>query len=262
MLASVRERIEPQAGGAVALSAVLVAYGNLVSLAPSDVRVRFLIFTNFGLLAAVLWVALRWGGLSIGALGLNRRALLPSAAWGIGVGAALALVPVVFILVAPFVTGEPIEYGEVTTSSTGEMIRRLTFTTLVRTALFEELAFRGVLYAYFLRAFASSAAHDATGGPPGALVPGRRAADGGAILWTSFVFALWHVVISSRSVVESNVVDMMWLVPPAVIVSLAGTFIGGLVFAWLRWRTDSVAGPVFVHWLTVALMSLAAWLRA
>lgn len=262
MLASLRKRIGPQAGGAVALSVILIAYGNLVSLSPSDVRVRFLVFTNLALLALILWVALRRSGLGYDILGLNRKALLRSSAWGIAIGALLALPPVALIVVVPFVTGEPIEYGDINTFSGREMAQRLAFTTLVRTALFEEIAFRGVLYAYFLRAFAPSAAHVPASSPPRTLVPERGTADGRAILWTSLVFALWHIVISSRTVAEGNVVDSPWLVPPAVLFSLAGTFLGGLVFAWLRWRSGSVAGPFFVHWLTVALMSLAAWLRA
>ena len=262
MLASLRERIRPEARGAVALSIVLVAYGNLTSLPPHDLRLRFLLFTNLALLAVILWVALRRSRLSLESLGLTRRSLLRSSALGIAIAAALALPPVVLIVIAPFVTGEPVEYGNITTFSAREMAVRLGFTTLVRTALFEELAFRGVLYAYFLKAFGSAAAHVSASGPPGALVPDRRSADGRTILWTSFVFALWHVVISTRTVVESDIVDSVWLVPPAAVISIAGTFIGGLVFAWLRWRTGGVAGPFFVHWLTVGIMSLAAWLRA
>lgn len=256
MLACLRERIRPEARGAVALSIVLVAYGNLTSLPPHDIRLRFLLFTNLALLAVLLWVALRRSRLSQESLGLTRRSLLRSSALGIAIAVALALPPVVLIVVAPFVTGEPVEYGDITTFSAREMAVRLGFTTLVRTALLEELAFRGVLYAYFLKAFGSSS------GPPGTLVPDRRSADGRTILWTSLVFAIWHTVISTRTVIESDVVDGIWLVPPAIVISIAGTFIGGLVFAWLRWRTGGVAGPFFVHWLTVAIMSLAAWLRA
>ncbi len=262
MLSSVQERIRPQARGAVALSVVLVAYGNLVSLPPDNIRLRFLLFTNLALLAVILWVALRPSGLSYEALGLKGVSLLRSSAWGIVIGVALALPPVVLLVVAPFVTGEPVEYGDISTFSGTEMAIRLAFTTLVRTALFEELAFRGALYAYFLRAFASSPAEIPASESRRALVPGTRTADGRAILWTSLVFGLWHVVISTRTVLDSNVVETLWLVPLAVLFSLLGTVLGGLVFAWLRWRTGSVAGPFFVHWLTVALMSLAAWLRA
>jgi membrane protease YdiL (CAAX protease family) len=260
MLASLESRVGRWGRGAVALSVVLVAYGNLVAIPPSDIRVRFLLFTNLALLAAMLWVAARRSRLGREALGLGGRAILRSSAWGILIAAALALTPVAFIVLAPYVTGKPIEYGDITEFSRREIAVRLGFTTPVRTALFEELAFRGVLYAYFLRAFAP--AETAGGSRLSALVPGARSADGRAILWSSFVFMLWHVVISTRTVADSNVADSLWLLPPAVLVALAGTFIGGLVFAWLRWRTGSVAGPFFVHWLTVALMSLAAWLRA
>lgn len=261
MLASLRERVRPEARGAVALSVVLVAYGNLTSLPPHDIRLRFLFFTNLALVAVILWVAVRGSRLSRESLGLTRRSLLRSSALGIAIAVALALPPVIVIVIAPFVTGEPVEYGDITTFSGREMAVRLGFTSLIRTALFEELAFRGVLYAYFLRAFGSTARAPIVD-PLGPLVPDRRSADGRTILWTSLVFAIWHVVITSRTVVESEVIDAVWLVPPAILISLGATFVGGLVFAWLRWRTGGVAGPFFVHWLTVGIMSLAAWLRA
>lgn len=42
---------------------------------------------------------------------------------------------------------------------------------------------------------------------------------------------------------------------------LLGLFLGGVAFALLRWRTDGVAGPFFLHWVVVALMIMAVWLR-
>jgi membrane protease YdiL (CAAX protease family) len=44
-----------------------------------------------------------------------------------------------------------------------------------------------------------------------------------------------------------------------VIVSLAGLFVGGLIFAYLRWHTRSIAAAVMAHWLIVALMTTTIW---
>jgi len=226
--------------GPVGLSIVLLFYNNAVSFAPQAARSRFLVFANLALLAVLLYESLRVSRLSLSQLGLGRANLWPSAAFGIFVAFALATVPVAFIVVAPALTGEPIEYADVNDLSTGELMYRVAVSVPIGTALFEEIAFRGILYAKF---------QSLTG-------------DRQALFYTSVVFGLWHVVITSRTVVESDVVDNPFLVPPAILVGLAGTFVGGLVFGWLRWRTRHVAGPFVVHWLTVAAMSLAVWLRA
>ena len=97
---------------------------------------------------------------------------------------AAAIPPVAFILLTPLISGEPIENDSAERSGLG-----LTYFVLLRqpigTALFEEFAFRGVLYGAWLRA------------------GGERL----AFIATSIAFALWHVVITSKTVVESGVVD-------------------------------------------------------
>jgi membrane protease YdiL (CAAX protease family) len=80
-----------------------------------------------------------------------------------------------------------------------------------------------------------------------------------AWLTSSAVFALWHVVISSRTVAESGVVDAPAAVAAGVVVSLLGLFAGGLIFAYLRWHTRSIAAAAVAHWLIVALMTVAVW---
>ena len=40
---------------------------------------------------------------------------------------------------------------------------------------------------------------------------------------------------------------------------MAGLFVGGMIFAYLRWKTGSIAAPAVAHWLIVALMAAAIW---
>ena len=148
-----------------------------------------------------------------------------------------AIPPVAFITLAPLFNGGPVEAPDITERSGVSMAFFLLFRQPVGTALFEEVAFRGVLYGVWQRA----------GGDRGALVA------------TAATFSLWHLVITSRTVIESGVVST----PPAVIagvaVSLVGLFVGGLIFAYLRWHTQSIAAAVVAHWLIVALMTVAVW---
>jgi len=239
MLPALRVRLLAPLRGPLGLSIVLLIYGNLNSLLPWEIRSRYLIWANLILLAVLLFEAVRVSGLSLTSLGLSGGNLWRSAALGAACALLLAALPVAFVVLAPFVTGEPVEYGDIHELSGAALAYRLALWSPIGTALFEELTFRGVLYAKL-----------------------TAAGEVRAVWLSSLVFALWHVVITSRTVVESDVVDYAWLLPPAIVLCLGGTFVGGLVFGFLRRRTGHVVGPFMVHWLTVALMSLAVWLRA
>jgi membrane protease YdiL (CAAX protease family) len=237
-LASVR-RLRAEQGAALALSALLLLYGNGVSLFSVGARDQFLIWSNLGLLGLLLLWALRVERLSLDQLGLRREAALPSALVGLGLSLLVSAVPVAFIAIVPLLAGEPIEVEGVNDLTAASLAYRLAFRGPVGTALFEEAAFRGVLYACWARA----------------------AGDRGALLWTAGVFTLWHGVITSRTVVESNVVESVPAMAIGALVSFAGLFLGGLIFAYLRWHTRSVAAPTMVHWLVVAFMTLTVWAR-
>jgi membrane protease YdiL (CAAX protease family) len=230
---------DPALRSAVLLSVLLLLYGNLTSLSEPERREEFLLYSNLGLLLLLLLWA-RWAGFTFSELGLAGAQVRVSALWGIALGLVLALPPVAFIALAPFVTGEPVQAGDINDLSGSEMALRLAFRVPVGTALFEEVAFRGVLYASWLRATNL-----------------RR-----TVLVTGIVFALWHGVISFQSVSQSEVVEGAPLIALGYLASLLGLFVGGAAFALLRWRTGGVAGPFFFHWIVVALMTLAVWLRS
>ena len=230
---------DPALRSALLLSVLLLLYGNLTSLFEPDRREDFLLYSNLGLLSLLLlWC--RWVGFSLSDLGLAAAQVRASALWGVVLGLVLALPPVAFIALAPIVTGEPVQAGEINGLSGSEMAIRLAFRVPVGTALFEEAAFRGILYAVWLRG-----------------TDLRR-----TVLGTGVVFALWHTVITFKSVLEAEVVESAPLVALGYLGSLLGLFLGGAAFALLRWRTGGVVGPFFFHWIVVALMTLTVWLRS
>ena len=230
---------DPALRSALLLSLLLLLYGNLTSLTGSERREEFLLYSNLGLLVLLLLWA-RWAGFSLTELGLAGVQARVSALWGIVLGLVLALPPVAIIALVPFVTGESVQAGQINDLSGSEMALRLAFRIPVGTALFEEVAFRGLLYASWLRG-----------------TDLRR-----TVLGTGIVFALWHVVITFKSVAESEVVEAAPLIALGYMGSLLGLFVGGAAFALLRWRTGGVAGPFFFHWIVVALMTLTVWLRS
>jgi membrane protease YdiL (CAAX protease family) len=240
--AEVRRRalaVRPDVWVATGLSALVLAYGNSISTVDPDVRERFLLWSNLAFLALLLGIAVPWARLSWDELGLRWGAVRSSAAWGAAIS-VVAMLPVAFIAIAPLVTGDPIEAEGISERSAGELAYFLGFRQPLGTALFEEMTFRGVLYGAWQR------------------VGGART----AVLASAGVFAAWHLVITSRTVAESGVVGAPPAVAAGVVVSLAGLFVGGLIFGWLRWRTGSIAAAAVAHWLIVAAMASAVWLAA
>ncbi|HXH83150.1 MAG TPA: CPBP family intramembrane glutamic endopeptidase [Candidatus Tectomicrobia bacterium] len=222
-------------------AAALLAYNNVLSLVigPGDGPGALRVWTNAALLVLMLTAA-RARGYGLDELGLRPSRLLRGFTLGFAAGLALAVVPVAFIALAPLVTGEPVENEGITSLSGPELALRLGVRVPIGTALFEEAVFRGVLYAMALRA------------------GGERA----ALVGTALVFALWHTAITSMTVAESGVVDARALVALGVALSLAGLFAGGVIFAWLRWRTGSIGAAVGLHWSVVSAMTIAVWARA
>ena len=239
-LVDMRQRVTnapPQMWVAVGLSIILLIYSNATSAFPDETRQRFLLWTNLALLAALLAWALRWARMTAADLGLERKRAAGSALFGIVISVLAAIPPVAFIAFAPLFSASGVEAPEITERSGAGMAYFLLFRQPVGTALFEEVTFRGVLY---------GAWH-------------RLGGDRTALLATSAVFAAWHLVITSRTVAESGVVSNPAAVVAGVIVSLAGLFVGGLIFAYLRWHTRSIAAAVTAHWLIVALMTVTIW---
>lgn len=248
LLAYVRKRIGQRRasltglGPTLALAALLAIYGNLVSLSPEEARQRFdwaYILGNLALMAALLFWARRWGGLSLAAIGLSRQRLLRSALQG-GALAALVSVPVVLFFAFPLVVEEPIRYEAAEEMSVGGFLLWALLKEPVGTALFEEVAFRGLLQARAVAALSL-----------------RR-----GIAATALAFALWHLVINYRTIQETNVADSPALAALAQVGSLAGLFLGGLFLSLLRHHTGNLAGPIVFHWLMVVAMTGALFVLA
>lgn len=120
------------------------------------------------------------------------------------------------------------------------------FASLVRaplgTALFEEVAFRGVLLAMLARRFGS----------------------GWAVVGSSLAFGLWHVV-PALSLTAGNAAVGSALGTHPLWAAVAGVVAAGLAGAFLcllRIRYDHLVVPLAVHATTNSLAYLLAWLMA
>ncbi|UCG31012.1 MAG: CPBP family intramembrane metalloprotease [candidate division WOR-3 bacterium] len=202
----------------------LFIYNNVVNLLPLELHARIYVWLNLTvLLLAWLW-ARKNLGLTASDCGFTRKNLGRSTLYGLGL-TALIILPA-FAL----------RYGLQALGVTGSFIRlegfpsaELWWRVLVRiplgTGLFEETLFRGIYYGYLLKHYSP-----------------RR-----AIFRSSLFFTFWHIMPALKVVLgDLRVTSLMPLIG-LWIVGLAGAYVAGLAFAWLRHRTGNIAGCLTAH---------------
>jgi len=205
---------------ALLLAVALLAYNTALAL--SRVGSGNLVPLNVAAMAGLV-AAASATGLSPEEMGLGAEALGRGVLWG------LALVPV-----APLVLGLTLVVPggvrllrdvRLTELSTGELWLRVLVRIPLATALFEEVAFRGVLLGMLSETFSTTT----------------------SVVLSSVAFGLWHVGPAwVRSV--ANRPDAPWTARlPEIVGTVALTAAGGALFALLRIHTGSVAAPAIVH---------------
>jgi uncharacterized protein len=191
-----------------------------------------------GLLALSRGIGLGWNE-----LGLSRDRLKPGAIWAAAAILAVASVYAFAVLIpatrrAFLDSRYHVGVGDAFTTA----FVRIPFGTIV----FEEIAFRGVLWALFAR-----------------LMSARY-----VVLATAGLFGLWHVLPSLHlAAANAGVADAVggtgggasaW----AVIGAVGVTTVGGVVFGEARRRSGSLLASAGLHWATNGLgvlFGLAAW---
>jgi membrane protease YdiL (CAAX protease family) len=173
-------------------------------------------------------------------MGLGWGYIIPGLIWGVG---SVVVVTVGYLLAAAFRKGRDAMHDERVASLSGP---RLMFQALVEvpfgTVLFEEIAFRAVLFSMLARRFG--------------VVP--------AIIISSILFGLWHILPSigthEQSAALGSVVgegrrgNIL-----AVALSVLTTSVAGVVFAGLRLVSGSVLAPMGLHWATNGMGYFFSW---
>ena len=194
-----------------------------------------------GPLAAVLLLLVaRMAGLTWPELGLGWQTMLRGVEGGVIAAAAVAIVYAVALAI-PFTRGAFRD----TRYRVGS--RAALYTALVAiplgTVLFEEVAFRGVLWGLLLRDFGAPTATAVSAG----------------------LFGVWHVlpalgIVRTHSAVKGHAAPAAdrRRVAVTVLATIAFTTLAGIVFAELRRRSGSLITPIGLHWATNGLGVLAA----
>lgn len=207
---------------ALGLSAGLVGY-NLVTNRTPTPDATYLV-RNLAVGAALVALALA-AGLSAEAIGLAPDAVTAGVQWGGLVVTAAAVVAAIAAALAPRVALIADALADQRADLPPD---ELAFQVFVRiplgTALFEEVAFRGVLLAVVAEALGT----------------------GWAVVLSSAVFGLWHVGPTRLAARENGVVDPR-AVRRRVVAAVAVTTVGGAGFALLRIGSGSLLAPVLAH---------------
>lgn len=170
-------------------------------------------------------------------LGFGRANIGPGLWWGAG---AAVVVLIVVVLGALFGDALPL-VRDLLADERADLDRSaLAWNVAVRipigTAVFEEVAFRGVLLASFLAVTST----------------------GWAIGWSSLVFGLWHVAPTIVALRINEVAPASAAGLRAIVGGVIVTAFAGIAFAGLRLLSGSLVAPILGHWATNALGLLAA----
>jgi uncharacterized protein len=218
---------------AIGLALALAAWSLVANLVVGD---SLYVVRNLVLAGGLVLLATH-RGLTRRDLGLERGLILRGGLWG---GAAVVLVAGVVglgVLLADEIETVGVLLGDQRAQlPIGEAL----FNALVRiplgTALFEEVAFRGVLLAALLRRYGT--------------VP--------AVVWSSVVFGLWHIAPTMIALQANGVDPASAAGVLAIAATVALTTVAGVVFAVLRLGSGSLLAPFLAHWATNAIGLMAA----
>ena len=182
----------------------------------------------------------RLDGLTWSQLGLGRDRLASGCRWGFGAIAVVAGVYAVGVLQPSIRPAfQDVRYD----LPLGDALRTTFVVIPFGTVLFEELAFRSVLWGMLSRYLRSWQ----------------------VLVTTSGLFGLWHVIPALRvGGTNRGVSDAVGVAGSAAVVvgTVLLTTVGGLVFGELRRRSGSVLASAGTHWATNALgvlFGLLAW---
>lgn len=220
----------------ILLIAALIAF-NVINnrVAPQSHYLLWAIGGSFGVLAIGLLDGNSWTD-----MGLGWGYLVPGFLWGVG---CVVVVTTGYLVAAAFRKGRNAMHDDRVAEMSGP---RLMFQALVEvpfgTVLFEEIAFRAVLFSMLARRFGIV----------------------WAIVISAILFGLWHILPSigthEQSAALGSVVgegrrgNIL-----AVLVSVLTTAIAGVIFAGLRLVSGSVLAPMGLHWATNGMGYFFSW---
>ncbi len=221
----------------ILLSVILVAYNVLFSLLPSELLNLLYVPANLVFAAIIFLGARKLLGISYADVGLRSDTLKKGTIWGFSVGLTIVIILSLGIYFLGFMDRLSSSY-EANPTTLADLLFRIFIRIPLGTALVEEILFRGILIA---------------------LLVSNGLSNIKCILISCIVFGLWHIGLALKVDPEIQLFSWAWLTTAMGTIGMG--LIGGLVFAFMRFWTNSLVAPMLVHWLinisTVILVYLS-----
>ncbi len=184
--------------------------------------------------AGLLLLTARTVGLSWDDLGLARRRLPAGARWG---GTCFALIAAGYLAALAVPAVRPLLADARAAGLDGaDVAWRVLVRIPLGTVLWEEVAFRGVLFAALARLLSLRA----------------------AVTVSAAVFGVWHVRPTLSALRVNDLAEGPLLTGLGVLLGCLVTTLAGVVLTWLRLRSGSLLAPALLHLATNSLGTLAA----
>ena len=214
----------------------LVAFNVVTNrIAPEGHHLLWALGGSFGLLAMGILDGNSWTD-----MGLGWSYIIPGVVWGAG---CVGVVTAGYLVAASFRRGRDAMHDQRVAELSGP---RLMFQALVQVpfavVLFEEIAFRAVLFSMLARRFGVV----------------------WAVVISALLFGLWHILPSIGSHEQSAALGSVVGEGRrgnvlAVALSVVTTTVAGVIFAGLRIVSGSVLAPMGLHWATNGMGYFFSW---
>jgi membrane protease YdiL (CAAX protease family) len=202
----------------------LFIYNNIVNLLPAELHARIYVWLNLTVLLLVWLWARKKLRLNARDIGFTTENLGKSMLYGLGL-TALIIVPAFalrHLLPSLGITGT---FVRLEGFSRAELWWRVLVRIPFGTGVFEEVLFRGIFYGFLIKHY--SLRH--------------------TIWYSSLFFTFWHIMPALKVLLVDFQVSSPLPLIGLWLAGLAGAFVAGIVFAWLRNRTGNIAGCLIAH---------------
>ena len=202
----------------------LFIYNNIVNLLPAEFHARIYVWLNLTVLLLIWLWARKNLRLDSRDIGFTRKNLGRSLLYGLGL-TAIIIVPAFVLrslLPAVGITGT---FVRLEGFSRAELWWRVLVRIPLGTGLFEEVLFRGIFFGFLINHYTS-----------------RR-----TILFSSLFFTFWHIMPALKVILVDFKIGLPLPLIGLLLTGLAGAFIAGVIFAWIRNRTGNIAGCLVAH---------------
>jgi membrane protease YdiL (CAAX protease family) len=202
----------------------LFVYNNIVNLLPAQLHADIYVWLNLTVLVLVWLWARRNLHLNIRDIGFTEKNLGRSLLYGLGLTAIIIIPAFVLRSLLPTL-GFTSSFVRLEGFSRAELWWRVLVRIPLGTGFFEEVLFRGIFYGFLIKHYSS-----------------RR-----AILYSSLFFAFWHIMPALKVILVDFKVSSPLPLIGLWLTGLAGAFIAGVIFVWIRNRTGNIAGCLVAH---------------